>query len=142
MKLPPKLFLDTNVLLDFLLRRDGWESVAQLIDLSIRQEVRCCCSYQSIAEIAYIVRKSSDADVVRRIIKELMSWCEILSPTSQDIDTAIKLNHPDFEDILQILCAEMKDCDVIVTRNLKHFDGYTDIPVISCGALVSRLALR
>lgn len=139
MRLAPKLFIDTNVILNFILRREGWEYVGQLIDLSIRQELRCYCSYLSVADIAYIVRKSSGAEGVRRIIKELLSWCEVLSPSSQDISTAIKLRHPDFEDALQILCAEMKGCDAIITRNLKHFEACTEIPAICCEALISKM---
>ena len=38
---------------------------------------------------------------------------------------------PDFEDSLQIMCAEEKLCDVIVTDNAGHFRDFTDIPVLT-----------
>lgn len=139
MKILPKLFLDTNVLLDFLLQRDGWEDVARLIDLACREEIRCYCSYLSVADIAYIVRKTADAEGVRTVVRELMSWCEVMSPSSMDISMAVKTPHPDFEDSLQILSAEQKDCDVIVTNNLKHFVAYTDVPVMSCSTLIDMM---
>lgn len=133
MKMVPLLFLDTNVILDFILRRPGWEDVARIIDLSKRHEVRAYCSYLTMADIAYIVRKGNAPDMVRTIIGSITSWCEVLAPSSMDIHAATRMNHPDFEDALQIICAESKPNCIIVTRNVKHFEGYTEQPVISLG---------
>ena len=44
----------------------------------------------------------------------------------QQVYNALRLAGPDFEDSLQIACAKAASCDVIVTRNLKH---YKDVPI-------------
>ena len=31
------------------------------------------------------------------------------------------MDGPDFEDILQLVCASHNDCDVLITNNVKHF---------------------
>jgi hypothetical protein len=42
------------------------------------------------------------------------------------------LLHPatDFEDMLQYQCAIANQCDIILTRNRKHF-GFAEIPVLT-----------
>lgn len=52
---------------------------------------------------------------------------------------ALKSDCPDFEDALQIYCADDGNCDVIVTRDKKHFDAYTDIPVYTPKEFIKKL---
>ena len=132
----PRLFLDTNVLLDFILRREGWEGVARIIDLSQKQVVRSYCSYISMADIAYIAGRHASPEKVRTIIKETSSWCEVLAPSSMDIYNAVRIDHPDFEDSLQILLAEANRCSAIITSNVRHFEGYTEIPVYTVSQII------
>ena len=52
---------------------------------------------------------------------------------------ALRSDNPDFEDALQISCADYGNCDVIVTRDTKHFDAYTDIPVYTPKEFLDKL---
>ena len=49
---------------------------------------------------------------------------------------------PDFEDALQISCAEMKECDFLLSSNLRHFQGNTWITVLSAEQFIKALRER
>lgn len=126
-----KVFLDTNVILDLFLDRRNKDAVARVAQKAKAGMLRCYCSYLSVADIAYILHKTHTQDEIKGGIKDLMSWCEVLAPMSDDVNECLRMNHPDFEDALQIITAENKSCDIILTGNTRHFEGYTDILVIS-----------
>ena len=50
------------------------------------------------------------------------------------------LLHPatDFEDMLQYQCAMANHCDIILTRNCKHFD-FAQIPVLTPSDYLSQI---
>jgi len=126
-----KIFLDTNIILDFVQRREGEEYVKWIFDYaSSNQWKRLYVSYLSMANMAYVVRRNG-SEFVKEAIRDTFKWCNILSSNDMQILEAIKSGSPDFEDALQIACAESRDCDVIITRNPGHFRDYTDIPVIT-----------
>ena len=44
-------------------------------------------------------------------------------PVSNDIRAAISMRHRDFEDCLLAMIAEREHCDILLTRNVKDFEG-------------------
>jgi predicted nucleic acid-binding protein len=53
-----KVFLDTNILIDFIARRDGfYEYAANIINLGIRGEVKLYATPMSFATCIFIARK-------------------------------------------------------------------------------------
>lgn len=126
-----KIFLDTNVVVDIVQKREGEQNVRKILAYAASDQwVRLYVSYLSMANLAFIVRKAGITRV-KDTIKDIMDWCDVVSSSDAQIMHALKCDSPDFEDSLQIACAESKNCDVIITRNPKHFSDYTEIPVIS-----------
>lgn len=123
-----KVFVDTNVIIDFLCQRDGALKAAEILQLSEKGVVRNFVSVLTMANVAYILRK-----VFRQqdLIMHLASLSEILNILPMDenqFKMALTIDGPDFEDILQEVCAEANCCDVIVTNNKKHF-SFSSIPI-------------
>ena len=124
-----KVFIDTNDAIDFLCQRDGALKAAEILQLSENGIVSNSVSVLTMANIAYILRK-----VFRQqeLIKHLKSLSEILNVLPMDetqFKKALAIEGPDFEDVLQDVCAEANNCEVIVTNNTKHF-SFSSIPVV------------
>jgi len=127
-----KIFLDTNVLLDLVLDRDGADAAQRIVTIGRKDEwTRLYASYLSMANIAYILRKRPMEDV-KDCLSQLYKLLAVLPMNDTQLMSAIRnCSSPDFEDSLQIMCAEDKACDVIVTNNPAHFRSFTDIPVLT-----------
>lgn len=126
-----KIFFDTNILLDVILSRDPEEIAKKIICKTVDSDnIRIYASYLSMANMAYILRRQG-MDSVRNSIAEVMKWCNIMPCNDMQIIEAAKEDSADFEDELQIMCAEYGKCDLIITRNEKHFRTRTELPVLS-----------
>ena len=127
-----KLFVDTNVILDTVepsrIATSG-ESTRIMQLVALQDHIRLCISMQSIGDVAYLGRKRVGKEGIKLKIREYMNRCKILPMNDMILYEALKLDCPDFEDALQIYCADHNCCDYIITNNKKHFSGYTDIPV-------------
>lgn len=137
-----KVFLDTNVLLDTIVPgRPNCEYSRMIMSLDVKDGIRKCISMQSVADTAYVIRKLvGKAECIERI-RTLFKVCSVLPMTDIDLYDALRLLAPDFEDALQLSCAENESCDCIVTGNVKHFAAFSTIPVYSPLDFLSRLKL-
>ena len=118
-----KIFLDSNVILDSILHREGYEAVDQILQYGANHWVKNCTSALSFANIAYILRKSLKGDELYDAHKTLFKYISVLPMEDMLIYNALRFGVPDFEDSLQIACADMEGCDLIITRDKKHFQG-------------------
>ena len=137
-----KLFLDTNVILDlYIPGREGKEAARTLLDLRDASEdnIRLYLSFLSVANIAYVLRKHYDKARMKEIIRELFHFCDVLSMSDSSILDALDSPCPDFEDSLQLSCAEMKECDFLLTSNLRHFQGSTWMTVLTPAQFLEKL---
>lgn len=115
-----RLFLDTNFLLDLLVRQENkWKAQQFLIKFKT-EGCDFVVSFLSVANFAYIMRKSSKSELYNylSVIDELF---EIVSNSKDQIIDAISDNWNDFEDAIQYETAIKSGCDCIVTRNRKDF---------------------
>lgn len=137
-----KYFIDTNVLADLVLDRDGADLAKQILELCNSDRwTHLYTSYLSIANIAFLLRKRSTDDI-RKCLLSIMDKCEVLPMNNEQMLSAIRdCNSPDFEDALQIMCAEEKNCDVIITNNVKHFKSFTEIPVLTPSEFLNKVAM-
>lgn len=128
-----KIFLDTNIVLDFLIREEYKSQIRGLIRRS--EEYDLYISYLTVANAAYIMRKYSKA-VLRSNLQLMLELFEIIPNDKHQIEKAIKSDCPDFEDMLQYQSAKSMKCDVILTRNAKDFP-FSDIPLMSVSEFIN-----
>lgn len=132
-----KIFLDTNVIIDRIIEREGSYLANALFSYYNSGSDRLYASFLSVANTAYILRKTHTRLKLHDSIKDFLSECCILPMNDMQIYNALTCKSPDFEDSLQIMCAEQKECDVILTNNVTHFRGFTDIPVLTPAEFLS-----
>lgn len=132
-----KLFLDTNVLLDFLIsERDGHPPARQIIEMTVNDEIACCISPISLMNIFYILRKQRTEQERKDIIE---SFIEILDIVPLDYDILqLGLFAPiqDYEDGIQYICAKKASADFIISSDKQFGSQSPDMKVISPEAFV------
>lgn len=116
-----RLFLDTNVLLDILLERPGYEAALDILQLGSDGKATLCTSYLSMANIAYVLRKEYHSGLLLPTLKQISSLVTVLPMDNAQLQKAILLSGSDFEDTLQAVCAVSSGCRIILTHNIKHF---------------------
>lgn len=117
------LFLDTNVVIDFLTDREPFSHLAgKLFDYSVKGEVKLYLSVVSYSNIYYVVKKVSSHKEAIRILNRLEEMTEIIDTTSSTIESALKSEFKDFEDAIQYFSAKLNsNINGIVTRNRGDF---------------------
>lgn len=115
-----KAFIDTNVVLDLLLKRKPFFSEARDI-ITIKdydRTLELIISSVSVTNIAYIARKTGD---VYDILESLTMIFDIAPTDKKIVNQAIELKWKDFEDAVQYCVAKEINADVFITRNVKDF---------------------
>lgn len=128
-----KLFLDTNVLIDFILERPlFYQPAAMIVSLAAERKIDICVSALSVvtANFICIERCKMPLDVYRRKVDFLRNFIEVCSVDSSDVNSSYEANWKDFEDGVQYFSAIRSGVDYLVTRNVKDFEE-NDLKVIT-----------
>lgn len=112
-----RLFLDTDVLLDFALGRAPYcEQSTELLEWASQHPGQCAMAWHSLANLHYLT-KSGASD----FIKDLLKFVEVPSTGSREMNHALDLGFSDLEDAMQVSAALLFGAQIIVTRNVKHY---------------------
>lgn len=125
-----KVFLDTNILLDFVEKRDKREQAKIIIDEGKRGNIQLFASYLTYANMAFILRHRSREEKYQ-LLRQARYGIAVLPPTTEQLDYALAHEVKDFEDLLQYQCALEADCDVIVTNNPDDFEEFCRLPYMT-----------
>ena len=134
-------FVDTNVLLDFVLLRDGFGLAAQqLFEAGVANRVTLYASGLAFSHVYYTLRKTNTAAERRASLSQLAGLVEIIPIGRPVIEAALTLGFPDFEDGLQYCAARtVPAIEALVTRDPRGFAAGTLLVLTPPGAL-ARLA--
>ena len=124
-----RVFLDTNILLDYGQERDDFIYAKAIMELGERGEIELYASYLSYANMGYILRKHPKEEIWS-LISDMREGITVLDTNSRQLDIALA-HEPvtDYEDLLQFQCALQGGCDAIVTNNKDDFEEYSSLPL-------------
>lgn len=126
-----RVFLDTNVFLDYIQQRpQGCKEAEVIFFLAINGDITLLLSDLTIANVRYITRKDIPLAQFYDTMKKLRPYYTIVPLGSDVIDEAYQAEATDFEDSLQYFSAKQANADCVVTRNTKHFDFSTTPEVL------------
>jgi predicted nucleic acid-binding protein len=127
-----KLFIDTNIVIDLLSRRDPFfEEAAELFSLADKKQVELSVSSLTIANTSYTLLRQMDANKAKSILRKLRLILRILPMDDKIIGLALNdETFHDFEDGLQYFMAIENGQELIITRNLKDFKG-SKLPIMT-----------
>ena len=127
-----KLFFDTNVILDLILKRElFFNDVAAIISFSESNDnVKLYVSSLSIVNANYIASKFTSKKNVIESLKMLRLAFDVIEVSVKEIDAALYSDFNDFEDAVQYFTALKMSCNYIITRDSKDFKT-SKIPALS-----------
>jgi len=127
-----KVFVDTDVIIDFLIDRKPFsEQAAIILTLSEYAHIRVYVSALTFANCYYILKKFSSHSKVISKLSQLAEMVEIIDVTKKSILESLKSDFKDFEDSIQNESAK-KDSQIkiLVTRNIKDY-RVSDLSILS-----------
>jgi len=117
-----KVFLDTNVLLDFLLDREPFnDDVAEILEQSLTQSFQICVSSITITDANYIIGRAEGSKAAHKKTKKILELVTVENVGESTVHKSSNSNFKDFEDGVQNFCAVEAKHQIIVTRNVKDF---------------------
>ncbi|WP_312206033.1 type II toxin-antitoxin system VapC family toxin [Epilithonimonas hominis] len=135
-----KVFLDTNIIIDFLGEREGfYKYSAKILTLADQKKIKVYTSPSSISNVFYVLAKYENSKTALEKIRKFKLLCSMSVMDDEVVEKAIHSNFKDFEDAMQYFSALASNCDVIITRNEKDFKNAL-IPVMNAESYL--LSLR
>ena len=120
-----RVMIDTNVILDVLLKRSPfYEAAIEVLKLSVREDIQEFVSASAITDIYYIAYKNMrDKAVVRELLKKLLLIVSVAGVSEEEIQKALELGWKDFEDSVQYSVALLNEMNGLITRNVKDYSS-------------------
>lgn len=117
-----KVFVDANVILDVLDQREQFfEASSNVLSLGAEHKIILFTTAMTMATCIYILRKPLGYQGAINCINSLKEYINISPLTQSEFDKAFSKPSQDAEDMLQYYSAVSANCDVVITRNGKHF---------------------
>ena len=137
-----RVLVDTNVFLDFLLKRPPFfEDAKAFFSYFPKHHHQMVVSPMTFRDIEYVLRKiEPDPEERRRVLRSIYGIVfKIIDLGPDDVINNLFADHKDFEGGLIMESAERNMLDGIVTNNVDDFVG-SKVPVFSPKKLVEYLA--
>ena len=143
-----KVFIDTNIFLEYFQRRGQYQAVSQLFSAIEDGNLDAVVSTGSVYTLAYLIRtelkhmdvhRPEQTERLRQTLNSVLSLATVIDMNHQRIvlgvnDTAFD----DVEDSFQHQCAIQNHCDAIITINTRDFVG-SRLPVLTPIELADQL---
>ncbi len=137
-----RIFLDTNVILDFLgERKPFYEAIAKIATLGEKEYLILVVSPISFATVNYFLSKFENSKIAREKLRKFKVICEVCSLNEHTIEKGLNSSFKDFEDALQYFSATESDCELIITKNGKDFKK-SFLPIMTPNEFLKSLALE
>lgn len=132
------VLLDTNILLDVLLKRPGLLEDSKAVLLRCEAlRARMFIAWHGLATAYYFVRKGRTEAEAMIEVDKILAWTKVADASDTSARHARTLGFADFEDALQAAAAEACLADVIVTRNTRDFSNSKVLAITPQDFLIS-----
>ena len=126
-----KIFLDTNVFLDYFEKRGQYAAVSKILDAVEDGHFEAVISTGSAYTLCYLIRmglkrsgvyRPEQTEQLRDIMNNVLDLVSVIDLDHDGIGLAINNSQfDDLEDSLQHQCAVVHNCDVLITVNTRDF---------------------
>lgn len=130
------VFLDTNILIDYVLKRSGGNDAEQLLMHGLNGDISLSASLLTFANMAYILKNKID---IYGFFNMLTRFVRVLPMDENQLQAALRQQVRDFEDMLQFQCAKAAGSEVIISNNKRDFEEFSDLPVMTADEFLSQL---
>ena len=132
------LFLDTNIVMDLLERREPYcDDAVRLFTMAYNRQVKLVVSPMTYTTASYLLRKHG-SEGVRNLLANFRRLSRVATTNEHTVDDSLASQFTDFEDAMQYYTALRAKADVIVTRNGKDFTN-SKIPVMTAAEFLATI---
>lgn len=119
-----KVFLDINIVLDFLLKRSPFDDEAiEIFKLLYKKELDGYLSAVSYTQIGYFLQKFVGKPAAKDILRDLNRLLTTVSVDNRIIEETLDSEIKDFEDAIQFASSlSIPGLHCIITRDKKDFN--------------------
>jgi predicted nucleic acid-binding protein len=136
-----KILIDTNVVLDLLMRRHPFgPAAAKVFQLASWGGVEAYLSAHAITTIDYILRKAMAREQRRATLTRLLNRVSVAPVDRAVVQSALVSELGDFEDAVTHAAAVAVNAEFIVTRNTNDFANST-IPALVPELFLAQIAV-
>lgn len=126
-----KAFIDTDVILDFMIAREPFAmDAARIFSLSEKKEISICTTGLVFSNAYYVLRKLGTHKKVIEKLTQLERLVDIIGLSKIAVKQALESEFNDFEDALQHYAALSENVRIIITRNTKDYK-YSELAVLT-----------
>jgi predicted nucleic acid-binding protein len=135
-----KIFVDTNIVLDLLARREPYyDEAAELFSLADRKQIELSVSSLTIANTSYALLSQMDPNKAKAVLRKLRLILNVLPLDDKIIGLALNdETFSDFEDGLQYFTAIEHEQELIISRKLKDFKN-SRLPTMTAKQFIASL---
>ncbi|HEY9197260.1 MAG TPA: PIN domain-containing protein [Mucilaginibacter sp.] len=136
-----KIFLDVNILLDFLLKRDDhYPDARQIMELVISNQIQAFITSSVLHITGYWVAKAYGSEKAKELLLSLLIDIKIIDIPHEVALTALHSKINDIEDALQYYTAIHHQVNYFISRDKQlQKGGIAALPVCSPGEFVKVL---
>ena len=133
-----KLFLDTNIVVDLLERREPFcHDAVRLFTMAYNRQVQLVVSPMTFSTASFLLRKHG-SEGVRNLLSNFRQLSRVATANERTVDDSLASQFKDFEDAMQYYTAVRAKADIIITRNGKDFAN-SKIPVMTAGEYLATI---
>lgn len=133
-----RLFLDTNIVIDVLERREPfWHDAVRLFTMAYNKQVQLVVSPITYTTASFLLRKHGP-DGVRSLLSNFRQLSKVATTNERTVDDSLASQFKDFEDAMQYYTALKAKADIIITRNGKDF-ATSKIPIMTVAEYLESL---
>ena len=116
-----KTLVDTNIILDFVLRRRHFfKNAEKIFSLAYKGKIVLYFSAVSFVSVTYYLGKHTNKDI-KAVLEDLCKIVKILPFNQRIIENTLHSNFKDIEDGYQYFTAKENNIRIMITRNVKDF---------------------
>jgi predicted nucleic acid-binding protein len=114
-----KLFVDTNIFLDLILKRENFHDALLIFNAIEKKLFEGVVLDITILNIDYIAKKQ--VQNIKEFIKLINASFSVVGVSNEMIAKALEIEHSDLEDTLQYLSAKSFDSDCVITNDKSFY---------------------
>jgi predicted nucleic acid-binding protein len=119
-----RIFVDTNVLLDVLLEREGYYYDALKIWSAAEEgKIDAHIAAISVNNVHYVVKRLKSETTAMIAVRIILRIFKVVPVDSDILSSAADFHDKDYEDDIQFQCALRAKCSQFFTRDPTHYDS-------------------
>ncbi|MBL9172625.1 MAG: PIN domain-containing protein [Verrucomicrobiales bacterium] len=133
-----RVFLDTNILLDIVGRREPLDTASQqVLERCDALDFDLGVAGHGLATVFYLTGRTAGRASALAVVHQLLSWADVAPLGDAEARAALGFGIADYEDALQAAAAASWEADVLITRDAIGFAG-SPVPVLSPDEFLKR----